>query len=680
MSSRRVPLSSNQNAANSPLRPAALKQKRTWAQLQREEAYGQPPPAKKLVVDASTHRVVKSPSQQQRVTKSQIPVQSRRATSSNTVDMKLAREKAAARQQQQQAAAAAEHEDREKDIEKIQVWKQYHRDRFSKLLFYFDQIQGDIARGLKKQIAALGGCETAFFSVDVTHVITSRTIPTEDTTARDNGRDMTTEKETAPSGQEQAATINPSLLTRFPNTSVKDRLFDADLRARAHRVPPQPIDQTLKVPKKAVDILIRARDMKKKIWTADKLVRFTSILLEADPYRSADLAHGRLKATLSTQGESRGTEDRNLLRLLQKERANGPSDRDPTVVTHEIVFFKGPYIYVYDVDEKQKPIMVKEYPKVTDKSKGKWPQFQTAPLGRCPFIEDSEVREAREAKEAKEAKEAMQKMRAQIESQEGAGETKTKPTLQPPRMAPPRQVTGKRTLSEMELGHNRQSSVASVEFPSLSRGIGGENMDFSRKAFTSHAATGRLLAGEPVASGMQPSNVTSAIRSQMISSTATTPGVITGLSKEVHSLQRQVLKWHPSMSQDPSSRRAAGSSFREDTSVRRPPTLGRTSSRKLELVDEKTEEKEAIAQPKSVNRATSRKKADAELKLGYCENCNEKYASFEEHIESSTHRKFANDDNNWVELDDLLAQLERIPKRQTWKPASWRRSPECDTL
>ncbi|KAI8950388.1 Dfp1/Him1, central region-domain-containing protein [Xylaria longipes] len=664
MSSRRVPLSANQNVANSPLRPAAFKQKRTLAQLQREEPYGQPPPAKKLVVDASTQRVVKSPSQQPRVTKSQIPVQSRRPTGHNTVDTKLARERAAARQQQlQEAAAVAEYEYTEKDIEEIQNWKNHHRARFPKSLFYFDQIQGDVARGLKRQIAALGGRETAFFSVDVTHVITSRTIPTEDTT-RGNGRDMTVEKEAAQPEQEQAETINPSLLTRVPNTSIKSRLFDADVRARAHRAPPQSIDQTLRIPKKAVDILIRARDMKKKIWTSDKLFRFTALLLETDPYRSADMAYGRLKTTRSTQGESRGAEDRNLLRLLQKERANGPSDRDPTVMDHELVFFRGPYIYVYDVEEKQKPIMVKEYPKATDKSKG-----------RCPFVEDSEVREAREAKEAKEAQ---QKSRAKADSQEGAGETK--PVLQPPRMAPPRPVTGKRTLGEMELGHNRQSSVASVEFPSLSRGVGGENMDFSRKAFTSHAATGRLLAGEPVASGVQPSNVTSAIRSQMISSTATTPGVITGLSKEVHGLQRQVLKWHnPSaMSQDTSSRRAAGSSFREENAVKRPPTLGRTSSRKLELVDENAKENEKTEEARSTKRAAPRKKAhDRELKPGYCENCAEKYADFDEHIGARGHRKFADNDDNWVELDDLLAQLERMPKRQTWKPApSWSHSPE----
>ncbi|KAI1422437.1 Dfp1/Him1, central region-domain-containing protein [Xylaria sp. FL1777] len=671
MSGSRVPLASNPNVANSPLRTTALKQKRTLAQLQREEPYGQPPPAKKLVLDASTQRVVKSPSQQPRVSKSQIPVQSRRSTNNNNnaSDTRLAKERATSRHQQE---AAAMPDYTEKDIEDIMNWKNHHRIRFPKSLFYFDQIPSDVAHRMKRQIAALGGRDTAFFSVDVTHVITSRTIPTEDTAGRDNGHSVPAEKEVTQPEQDQTETINPSLLTRFSNPATKRKLFDADLRARALRVPPQPIDQGLRIPKKAVDILTRARDMKKKIWTVDKLFRITALLLETDPYRSAVMAYGRQKHIQATQVESRAAEDRNLIQLLQKERVNGPSDRDPTVLARELVYFKGPYIYVYDIEEKQKPMMVKEYPKAPDRSKGEWPQFQTAALGRCPFIEDSEVREAREAKEAKEVK---QKARVRAESQEPVRETK--PVLQRPRMAPPKPVTRKRTLGEMEFGHNRQSSVTSADFPSLSRSFGRENMDFSRKAFTSFAATGRVLGGEPVASGVQPSNVTSAIRSQMISSTATTPGVITGLSKEVHGLQRQVLKWN---SQDQSSRHTTETSFREDNLSKRPPTLSRTSSRKLELIDENAEDKKGTDDSRSTKRLALRKKP-GDLKPGYCENCADKYPDFDEHIESQKHRKFADNDDNWVELDDLLAQLERIPKRQAWKStAPWSQGLEHDVF
>ena len=157
MSARRVPLASNQNVANSPLRNPAFKQKRTLAQLQREEPYGQQPPAKKLVLDAATQRVVKSPPQQLRVTKSQIPVQSRRptgTTTNNACDTRSTRERAASRQQQETATVT---EFTEKDIEEIQTWKAHHRARFPKSLFYFDQIPNDVAHKLKRQIAALGG-------------------------------------------------------------------------------------------------------------------------------------------------------------------------------------------------------------------------------------------------------------------------------------------------------------------------------------------------------------------------------------------------------------------------------------------------------------------------------------------------------------------------------------------
>lgn len=431
---------------------------------------------------------------------------------------------------------------------------------------------------------------------------------------------MALEKDPLQQAPEHAETINPSLLTRHSENNIR-RLFDADLRARGHRLPPQLNDQALRVPKKAVDILIRAREMGKKIWTVDKLFRLTALLQETDPYRSLELAYGRRKNIRTAQAESRGGEDRNLLRLLQNERVNGPSDRDPTVQAQELVYFKGPYIYVYDIEEKKKPIMIKEYTKPADKSKGKWPQFQTASLGRCPFVEDSEVREARKAREAKEA----EKTRARASAQETALENK--PVLQPPRMAPPKPVTGKRTLGEMELGHSRQSSVASAEFPSLSRTFEGENIDFSSKAFTGRVTANRLVGCEPVASGVNPFNVTSAIRSQMVSSTAATPGVITGLSKEVHGLQRQVLQRHSTAtSQDPHSLQTAGRNLREESSVKRSQTLSRTSNRKQDLVDNKTR---ADAARKHESTAPT-KELDRELKPGYCENCGEKYPDFDE--------------------------------------------------
>ncbi|KAJ1674287.1 Cdc7p-Dbf4p kinase complex regulatory subunit [Spiromyces aspiralis] len=53
---------------------------------------------------------------------------------------------------------------------------------------------------------------------------------------------------------------------------------------------------------------------------------------------------------------------------------------------------------------------------------------------------------------------------------------------------------------------------------------------------------------------------------------------------------------------------------------------------------------------------------------GYCENCREKYDDMREHIASTSHRKFATNDQNWVELDTLLAQVQRplpIPSKNS---------------
>jgi regulatory subunit for Cdc7p protein kinase len=420
-------------------------------------------------------------------------------------------------------------------------------------------------------------------------------------------------------------TINPSLLNRRMDQPVKRKLFATTSTATVPSRKPLTQIQDAR-PKKNMDILYRAREMGKKIWSLDKLQRMLSMLLEQDLNVSAALAYGSRGGSVQTShANSRPSEEQNLLQLLHNERVNGPSDRDPTVVSRELQYFKGPYIYVYDFEEKQKPIMVREYNKVKDKSEGDWPQFRTAPQGRCPFVEDYDHREVAKSK-------------PKPRQQNGAKPAiESKPILQPPEVAPSKPVTGKRSLSDMESAHNRGSSVNSTEFINPPKPIGGKKFEFHPNAFTSRAGTGRLFGGEPVASGVQPSNVTSAIRSQMISSTAATPGGIGIVSKEVHGLQRKVLQRNSS--HDLSSRRTAGSvetSFREDAFSKRPVTLGRTSSRRLELIDEAAaaandDDEETDAKLHSHSEkpvVTKPKKRD--LKPGYCENCQDKFEDFDD--------------------------------------------------
>lgn len=409
-------------------------------------------------------------------------------------------------------------------------------------------------------------------------------------------------------------TIDPSLLSRDTGTKdVRRRLLESTGRKLPAPAPAE--DSLLRQPtaSRKTDILVRAREMDKKIWAFSKLVKILEMLNDPDPF--------------GTAAAPKAAEEANLAQLLNKERTSGPSDRDPTVATKELVFFKGPYIYVYDIEEKQKPIMVREYAKVADKKDGDWPQFRSTQHGRCPFVEDDELSERKRQAE----KAARDKERQERAANDAA------PTLKPPPAPSAKSVVPKRTLTEMEDGHNRSTSSRVPDVFDLAKAANPPTtIDFSSRpqpqnAFTSRARSARLLAGEPVASGVQKSNITSAIRSQMISSASGIRGAKAGTSKELYGLQRQVLEKSnaPSAnptSQDMSSRRLAEMSL-DNSANQRSASLG-VSSRKLAQIEERSKEHKRTQSVPVSAPATKPKKRD--LKPGYCENCQDKFADFDE--------------------------------------------------
>jgi regulatory subunit for Cdc7p protein kinase len=150
--------------------------------------------------------------------------------------------------------------------------------------------------------------------------------------------------------------------------------------------------------------------------------------------------------------------------------------------------------------------------------------------------------------------------------------------------------------------------------------------------------------------------MTSAIQSQMISSTAAAPRA--GNSKEVNQLQRKVLEKN-----SVTSANSGYSSVMND--VRGPPNRDhvqpmRAAKRKAQESLSQTQEiAEQERQARKVAALRRRKTAEKELKPGYCENCREKFNDFDEHCVSRKHRKFAATNENWTELDGLLAHLDR---------------------
>ncbi|KAK0628807.1 Dfp1/Him1, central region-domain-containing protein [Bombardia bombarda] len=652
---RRVPLSSNPNAANSPLRPSSAhpfalqgqKKIRSHADVQREEAYGQPPPAKRQMIEHGVPRTIASPTKLR--------------TAKTMVHRAVSRTVGATREPPSQDSV---YQPSEEELNTIRAWQLQIRARFPKMVFYFESIPDDQRSKLAKQVTQLGAHDEKFFSITITHVVTTRPIPSEKVVQYEDehGTD-------AHASGEQPKTIDPSLLNRSTDLLMQSTTSTTSVRRKlifntssTRRMMPAPED-ALKRPKaRNTDVLHRAREMGKKIWSLQKFQKILDMVLEPDPYKSGLLGQGRGTAHSTTKTG----EQSNLLQLLQNERVHGPSDRDPTVVTKELTYFKGPYIYIYDIEEKTKPIMVREYEKFADKKDGDWPQFRVASQGRCPFVEDDALEKDN---------------RAQVRAKEQAAKVAVKAVAAPPKVPevpPPKPVVGKRSLTEMEDGQNRVPvAPMTIEEFDQAKISNPPSLDFrgqTQNAFMSRAKTGRFLAGEPVASGVQPSNITSAIRSQMISSTTGALGAKAGTSKEIHGLQRKVLQKAstPAVSQDLSSRRMAEMSHDSNTFIRSA-SVSKVPTRKLDMVeeDESVKQRERLRRTASAPIAPPPAKKKRDLKPGYCENCQDKFEDFDDHILSRKHRRFADNDDNWNQLDALLQQLKRMPRYPVEEEEEW---------
>lgn len=153
MSTRRVPLSNNPNVANSPLRgnhvSAAAnsfgfsKQKRSYASAQREELYGQPPPAKKQMLgNVSAYR-----------TTLRSPVKPRIIAHAGSLQRAAAAERERERASQQASRAP---KITEREIETIQKWVANQKAQFPRHVFYFESVPDDVRAKLARQLLALG--------------------------------------------------------------------------------------------------------------------------------------------------------------------------------------------------------------------------------------------------------------------------------------------------------------------------------------------------------------------------------------------------------------------------------------------------------------------------------------------------------------------------------------------
>lgn len=374
-----------------------------------------------------------------------------------------------------------------------------------------------------------------------------------------------------------------------------------------------------------------------KIWQVEKLQRVMNSMGE-DPTNQQTQGRNSRGNTQITGGKA-ARED--LSHMLRKEQRNGPSD---IVSIEDLVPFKGFYLYVRDMDEKTKPILMKEFQKPPRNESGDWPQFRATNPGKCPFVEDHTM--SRQVYERIKKQEELEREKYRA-ARRGAPRTRAETAIENNKSEVVAESIAKQPLTESKNAANKSNAKSEqlpvMEFcpppaPAVRRS--------PRKAPTEDPpATGpKLFGGEPAASGLQMSNITSAIRSQMISSTAAAPGAKAGTSKEVHGLSRKVLEKNSAPAlrgirgqQPPANMQPA----RAEHAIPATRQSRRRAHEKLVHIREESaqsgdeEDEGDIWMEEEVQReeVVQRKPAKAkpkDPKPGYCENCREKYNDFDE--------------------------------------------------
>ncbi|KAJ4295385.1 Cdc7p-Dbf4p kinase complex regulatory subunit [Kalmusia sp. IMI 367209] len=613
MANRRVPLANLHNATNSPMRATAIggKRQRSHASEQRDLSYGQPP-SKKLIVEADDTDARRSGL----VRRSGAP------PTALTKKLEAAREHKTIPRSTRPARAPEVNQ----NIETIRNWQRHYRKLFPQFVFWFESVPDDIKSRISRQAQILGSREAKFFSREVTHVITARPV----------GPEFDSSSSSTAKG-----TVNPAQL------ESKRSVFD-DALQKTHG-----------------DILHKAKELGMKIWAIDKLQRMIDAMFNTATGEDIPQYIAR-NGTATLQPTAR----RDLQKLLEQEKLSRPSDRDYSVASQDMIPLRGFYIYIHDMDEVTRPVMVREYSKVVKKEDGKWPQFRVSGNYKCPFIEDKEAvrrqqHEEQNARQERRIAAAAPRTRAAtaLEEKRALGDN---PNLARRSTAPTVPV---REENAKPLGAPKALQTTRTNPDGIPPMFGS--------AQASLRAMPRFIGGEPVASGLQQSNITSAIKSQMISSTAAAPGARAGNSKEVNQLKRKVLEknsapsansCHSSTMNDASLRAALNQDYSQP-----PRAAKRKAQETLGHIREDTDEER---RPQKAAAMRRRRPVEKELKPGYCENCREKFNDFDEvsvvvacyssleltrpqHVVSRKHRKFAVTPDNWTELDQLIAQLTR---------------------
>ncbi|KAJ3564328.1 hypothetical protein NP233_g8367 [Leucocoprinus birnbaumii] len=358
------------------------------------------------------------------------------------------------------------------------------------------------------------------------------------------------------------------------------------------------------------DVIKAAATFGLKIWDTTKLESVLSRCAD----ESATVAPATYDAT-------RPRNQHNLSKLLQSERIHGLSERDPTQKRHDFRYFtRGSYfVLVEDIRNEVATIAAHEYPayKERDGEKTPWPTLYCHPQARGPFVpfDEKEKKRWQRLQEAEKKENAERKARCETFLRRQLIEKKTDPRL---------------------IARKSGDLRRSVSMISMRNAMNGDvfiDQDVEGDAADSVNASGYLasgLMGYMAASG----------NSVGITST-------TGTTSTANYTSRNL--------QIPSNLTGR---MRQEIVMRRVPQEKVVQAVAMAPPAQVPQRHSVLKKSKSTNTLKLPKREEGS-KPGYCESCRAKFEDFQEHIHGRRHRKFAENDNNFLGLDFLLNRVQR---------------------
>ncbi|KAG6862283.1 hypothetical protein C0995_015980 [Termitomyces sp. Mi166 len=361
-----------------------------------------------------------------------------------------------------------------------------------------------------------------------------------------------------------------------------------------------------------------------KVWNTTKLESVVQRLIDPLTATSSGPFSTSKKQTLS------------LERLLKYEQRNGTTERDPTQKRHDFKYFTrgSRFVLVEDIREELATIAVHEYPQPKPRDgvvQTPWPVLHCHPQSRGPFIafDDKEKRRWEKLQKAEREQKAEGKKYTNKVQQAEMMKRKAEASLHAKRAGDLRRSVSMNNLHRRAtFPHHALNDEFWVDVDG-----DGENLD-------SAVASGFLFsvpgtAGYMAASGNSVgiTSTTGTTSTAGYTSRSQLPSALNGRLKHIVT-----------------SRKFSSAAADKENKA---PSMGPPS-----IIPER---QPLLRKSRSTNTLKLPKREEGS-KPGYCESCRTKFDDFKEHTTTRKHQRFATNAANFLQLDCVLARVQRRTK------------------